>query len=191
MAIQLYQLLYDYNGGDDVICCYARDLCGIDQYDVMRGDKIDDWGNRIVFDCDLSSGGRLTDYLCNDLAWFVVSPKFRRALEENGITGLQYLPINVVDATDGRTLTGYAVANVVDVVDALDLQHSKYVDEFDEDGTLYRFIHVYAIRSEQLHGRDVFRLKGELPCIFVSDKFRRVVKKNGITGCDFGVVRLT
>ena len=120
-----------------------------------------------------------------------MSPKFRIALEENGITGLQYLPINVVDATGGRTLTGYAVANIIDVVDALDIQHSKYLEEIDDDGMQVRFVTVYALKAERLHGRDVFRLKGELPCIFVSDRFRRVVKKNGITGCDFGVVRLT
>ncbi len=44
---------------------------------------------------------------------------------------------------------------------------------------------VYALRKSKLNGYDIFRLKESSMAIFVSEKIKKIVEENQISGCDF------
>ncbi len=190
MNLRYYKLMYDYENDADAICAESDDLKGIDRYDVEKGKKIENWPE-ITFYYNPEEGSRKTDYLGNDLGWFVISERFKNILQEEKIEGIQYLPINIVNIKTNEKLGNYFVVNVCNLVEALDLDNSVYdVFEIDENRK-YILVVKYALKAELIKGLDIFRLKEEDIPIYVSERFVDTVKKYGMTGFDFLKVKVS
>lgn len=88
--------------------------------------------------------------------WLVVSKKFRKLIEgivdENAI---QYLSTKLIDTKNNAENTEYRIANLLDVVDALDLEHSQY---------------------------DLFELDNEK---IISERIRNIIENNSLMGFAF------
>lgn len=168
---------YEQNG----IMAYHSELYGIDVHSVERGILIGNWNEKISFYSDEVEGSIFTDYVCNDLVWFIISEKFKIALEEIKVEGLQYLPVSIVNKRNGVRLGNYYVINICNLIDAIDIEESEC---FEIGNGLYSFI-TYAIRKEKANGLDIFRTKQDNIPIFISERIRNVIKSNNITGCDF------
>ena len=185
-----YKLIYDYENDADAICCFSKDLSDMNQYSVMQGLFIDSWNDKITLYYDNEEGNRKTDFLGNDMGWFIVSEKFKQVLNAGKIEGIQYLPLNIKNVTDNKPLEGYSVANVYNLADARDLNHSKYNEfEIDENKKILSIM-LYALRKEKIGGLDIFKLKNDAIPIFVSEKFVDSIAKNAITGCSFLEVKV-
>ena len=63
------------------------------------------------------------DALQNDIAIPIYSPRLQSALQEAAITGIQFLPIHVL-RLDGSEIPGFAVANIICVRPAMDMEKS-------------------------------------------------------------------
>jgi len=75
----------------------------------------------------------ITDYVPNDLSWFIVTDKLKSIIESMKNNKVQYLPIRARSKDESEVLDLHLV-NICNIVDALDLENSKYsVHEIDEN----------------------------------------------------------
>lgn len=188
--MKYYKLLYDHKNDIDFIGCLSDELYGVDQYDVEQGESISHWDERITLVYNPNEGNRATDYLANDLGWLVVSSKLKKILEEADITGIQYLPINVKNKLDNQELEGYLVANICNIVDALDFENSKY-DLFDiDENEKMLAVEKYVLKKDRVKDVNIFKIGEDNIPNFVSEKFKKIIEANNLTGFDFLEVKV-
>jgi hypothetical protein len=181
--MRYFKLLLDDSNDNDVVC-HCNNTHGFQQYELSEGKLIQDWNEDINFLFNPSEGDRLTDYLANNLGWFIISTRFKDLLCGLNVGGVQYLPIKVTNSADNTTLNNYYVANVINVVDAINLNLSDYSVIYLDDEKIYS-IRKYALNKIEIKMKDLFKVKGfEIP-LFVSESVKELVTKNNITGCDF------
>ena len=115
----------------------------------------------------------------------------REAIEEAGITGIQYIPIEV-EHYNKEKLEGYCIANVLNSVpDALDIDKTIFWNRKSDNGRLN--VYVSSIKSENIpDNMDIFRLKYDerfvteySTFIVVSERFKSIIAKNKFTGIGF------
>lgn len=165
---------------NDIVCHYECDY-GIQQ-NVFNIGKFYDGITNLEFYYDEKEGMLATDYLANDKGWFVVSDRLKKILE-NMNTEIQFLPIRIIEKSSNKKLSGYYIANIIRVVDALCLDKSEYFQtEIPGMGTIYT-VSKYGIFSDKTDDSDVFKLSNrqEIP-IFVSEKFKKAIECENITG---------
>lgn len=185
--MRFYKLLMDGSDDRDVVA-YCTDTKGFEQYELSEGKYIHNWDREITFYFDPKEGERLTDYLANNLGWFIVSERFKAILEEID-DGIQYLPINLVSKGENKILKGFSIANILNVVDALDLENSDYI-VFELDGESIYSVRKYALRKETIQSKHIIKLKGDEIPIFISEELKELIERNNITGCDFLEVKV-
>jgi len=185
--MRFYKLLMDDSGDRDVVA-YCIDTKGFEQYELSEGKYIRNWNSEITFYFDPKEGERLTDYLANNSGWFIVSERLKAILEEVD-DGIQYLPINVVNKGENKILKGFSVANILNVVDALNLENSDY-SMFELDGESIYSIKKYALCKEAIQSKHIIKLKGDEIPIFMPEELRELIEKNNITGCNFLEVKV-
>lgn len=71
----------------------------------------------------------VTDYAGNDLAFFIVTEKFKVLLETFNIGETQFIPVKIKDKDGTVWLTAFLV-KIRNEMDALDLKNSVYEKEF-------------------------------------------------------------
>ena len=137
------------------------------------------------------SDGTPDDFLQNTEMVPIFSPRMREAIEEAGITGIQYIPIEV-EHYNKEKLEGYCIANVLNSVpDVLDIDKTVFWNNKSDNGKLY--VYVPSIKSEDIpDNMNIFRLKYDerfvteySTFIVVSDKFKSIIAKNKFTGIGF------
>lgn len=186
--MQYYKLMLDDSCEDDIMC-HCEETYGIEQYELKKGKFFNSWDQRITFYYDPNEGERQTDYLANNLGWFIVSSKLKGVLDGLEKDNIQYFPVRIINKCTNEPLEGYFVANIINVVDALCLDHSKY-SVFELDGEKIYSVQKYALTKENVAGKHIFKLKCDEIPVFVSEEFREEVEKIGIIGCDFQEVKV-
>lgn len=160
------------------------DTLWFNRYDLEKGIFMEMWDEeKIEVLFDKNKGDEIEDYALTDVGWFVVTEKFKEVLETLNLGNYQFLPLKAKSKTDDETIDLY-VLNICNIVDAIDEEHSKYSQSII-DGKLFRSLTVVALKGSELGEYDIFRLKGEEFDIIVSENFKKAIKKNKITGCDF------
>ena len=182
--MKYYQLMMDVSGESDIVCHYNNSF-GMQEYDLCIGEEFNSWNKDFKFFYNSQEGDIATDFLANDMTWFLVSEKLRKVLDRMN-TNIQYFKVDIFEENTNNTLNGYYVANILNVVDALCLEKSDYFEtEIDDMGTIYT-VSKYAVYKDKINGSDIFKLSNhqEIP-IFVSENFKNAIEDNGITGMDF------
>lgn len=109
----------------------------------------------------------------------LVSKKFLNLLLENNIGDLEYFPVDLVDK-EGVTHE-YYILNYIPVLNhALDKKSSKIIKH--KSKLLKDYVAVPSIIEKETKGLDFFRLHETGFRIFITEKFRKIMKQNGITG---------
>lgn len=135
--------------------------------------------------------GTPDDFLQNTEMVPIFSPRMREAIEEAGIAGIQYIPIEV-EHYNKEKLEGYCIANVLNSVpDALDIDKTIFWNRKSDNGRLN--VYVPSIKSEDIpDNMDIFRLKYDerfvteySTFIVVSERFKSIIAKNKFTGIGF------
>lgn len=182
--MKYYKLLMDASGENDIVCHY-RDSFDIQEYELCEGKNFNNWNENFEFYFDSAEGNVATDYLANDMTWFVVSQKLKDALDELN-TKVQYFKVKIKEETGNQLIEDYYVANIINLVDSLCLDESDYFEtNIDGIGTIYS-ISKFAIYENKVQENDVFKLpnRQEIP-IFVSERFKKIVEQRNITGMEF------
>jgi len=181
--MKYYKLLMDLDRPNDIVAHCINDF-GIEDEELTIGKEFQGWDDRFKFFYDKTEGTIATDYLANDMCWFVVSDKLKIIMETMN-SNIQFLPIEVLEKESEKKLI-YYVANILKLVDALCLEKSDYFEtDIPNIGIIYT-ISNYAIYEKKVQNIDIFKLSGnqEIP-IFISEDFKEAILKNDITGIDF------
>lgn len=181
--MKYFKLILDDSNENDVIC-YCDDSKGFEQYELKEGNYIKNWKENITFYFNSNEGSNLTDYLSNDLGWFIVSQRLKDMMDTLKIDKIQYLAVNIVDTEGSIASDKYYIANVFEIVDAIDLDNSDY-SVIDLDGEKVYSIRKYAIIENTVKQFHLFKILGDEIPLFVSEKFKELVETYEITGCDF------
>lgn len=181
--MRYYKLIYDYEKDDNYINCDIANIGNMNEYITISGKAIKQW-DEAVFEYDSSEGNILTDYLANLYRWFIVSNNFYQETQKVIENQVQYLPIKVIDRFTKLEIDSYLVANIVTVIDALDLDNSKY-DIFELDDEKIISVEKYALKSNEIINKHIFRLKDDTIPIFVSETLKKVIEDNDFIGFEF------
>ena len=181
--MRYYKLLYDYEQDDNYVNCDVANIGNMSEYIAVNGKEIKQW-DEVIFEYDSTEGNILTDYLANLYRWLIVSENFRQKTQPLIEDQVQYLPIKVIDRITGLEVASYYLANIVAVVDALDLEHSKY-DVFELEDEKIISIEKYALKKNEIVNRHIFRLTDNMIPVFVSEILKEVIEESGLTGFKF------
>jgi hypothetical protein len=163
--------------------------------DLLVGRPVEGWGGTSTFRSrDRGDDGDPDDVLQNDVHGLpIFSARLRAALDASGITGIQYLPVRVLQS-DGTPVEGFSIANVTNLVPALDMLRSDYVvfgDERPDRRGEIKGIRRAVLRAPALAGYDILRLNEFDLAICVSERFRDAFVAGRFTGYSFDPVDLS
>ena len=182
--MKYYKMIYDYEKDDNYINCSIGDIVDTSEYITSNGSYIGEW-KVPVFQYNSAEGEVMSDYIANVYRWLIVSDTFSKYINETTIKShIQYLPVKIVDTFSNEENNSYKVANLLDLVDALDLEHSIY-DVFELDDEKIISVEKYALKAIEVQDFDIFRLKGDTIPIFVSEKIKKIVEENELSGFAF------
>ncbi|HWK22296.1 MAG TPA: DUF1629 domain-containing protein [Ureibacillus sp.] len=185
--MKYYKLLLD-NSNDNDLFAYCDNLMDINHYDLMEGKALKNWREDIIFYYTPSEGDRYTDYLANDLGWFIVSERLKNILQQLDRNS-QLFPVKIVNKLNKSQFKTYYVVNILNVVNALNLKESKYDLIEAEDIKIYS-VSKYALNRRELNNLNIIKLKGDELPLFVSELLKKTITDNNITGCDFLEIKL-
>lgn len=168
----------------------SEDLKGVNEWDLCIGKSMRDWDAAAWFQAKKpKNDGNPDDILQNALGLPIYSARLQNALKKSGVRGIQYLPIKVL-RPNGSLIDGFAIANILNLIPALDLEKSDY-DLFPNDYFLperrgqFRAIRKAVLRRASLSEHDIIRLKEFELNIYVSERFKKVFEEGKFTGYSF------
>ena len=182
--MKFYKLIYDYENDDNYINCSKANLKGVNEYTVCNGIYVNEWKKDMIFDYDPEEANIKTDYIGNVYGWLIVSEGFRNATKMLTEDSIQYLDVGIRDISNRNIDTSYRIANVIDVVDAVDLEKSKY-DEFDLGDEKVLSFEKYALKETVIARHHIFKLKNDEIPTFVSEEIKNLIQANNLTGFEF------
>ena len=187
--MRYFKLIYDYENDDNYVNCDIANIGNMDEYITIHGNKIDKW-DKVVFEYNSLEGNIFTDYLANLYRWLLVSSVFQQLTKNIIKNQVQYLPVKIIDRFTKEEVDSYCVANIVTIVDALDMENSKY-DIFELDDEKIISIEKYALKGKEIVDKHIFRLKGDTIPIFISETLKKVIEDNDLIGFKFLEVHVT
>lgn len=187
--MKYYLLSYDYENDDDYIIITANDTAERYNYDMFKGEQLENWDENVMFEYSNEDGHILTDYLASNNRWLVVSEKLRNLIGKIENNSIQYLDIRIRNSETNEINDTYKVANVITILDALDLENSKY-DLFELDDEKVLSVEKYALQKNMLENNNIFKLKDDTIPVFVSEKVKDIIMSNGLLGFAFLEVKV-
>lgn len=125
-----------------------------------------------------------SEYLLNVKRWPIVHVKVMEEFNKNGIKGLQYFPVKLIDIVTQKVNTNYALMYVENFIDAFDMEKSKY--KYNKKYNFYTFIprETYLNKNVCLE-HDIFRCSKSVATIYVSERIKKIVEDNHWIGFAF------
>jgi len=168
------------------VMAYHNKVYDFNMYDVTSGSYINNWDKIVTFTFSESDVSELTDYICNDFGWIIVSDNFKKAFENEGMTGIQFLQVSVVNKDNDMEVGIYYVANIINLIAAVDMEKSEY---FELAPDRYSFVS-FVLKEETIRDFDIFRLKEYDVQAFASERFKKMIKNNKLIGFNFNKVEI-
>jgi len=191
-----YKLVWWDNTVEEAYVSDFGDLKGFDARAFTSGERVTNWNEEAWIQCtNLEYEGDPDDVLANHLGVPIYSSRLRHALEEAGISGIQYLPIRVLHR-DGSEISAYQIANFTNKVKALDLERSDYT-LFEEDYFIVEdrgqiaSLASAVLKREAVAGFDIVRLEEFLPYEAASERFKEAFEAARCTGYSFRKLALS
>lgn len=181
-------MIYDYENDDKYIICDVGNIGDMDEYIVSNGDLISNWKD-VKFEYNPIEGDIFSDYVANIYRWLIISNRFQMETQKLISNSVQYLPIRILDSVNGNENSSYCVVNILDILDALDLNNSKY-DVFELEDEKIVSIEKYALKKTKIQGHHIFRLKDDTIPIFVSEEIKKIVEEKALSGFAFVEVQV-
>lgn len=165
------------------------------EYMFTKGKHIHNWDMRSYLGVKTyQDDGNPDDVLQSNIFAPIYSNRLQVALSKE-VKGIQYLPI-VVKHYDNREIKGFAIANILNMVKALDLNQSDYDIRPNDYFISEKRGEIAALRKPVLIGRrilkfNIIRLYEYSGYVFVSEKFKNIFESNGFTGYSFHETKLS
>ncbi|MDA7816732.1 hypothetical protein N9A28_00920 [Sulfurimonas sp.] len=109
------------------------------------------------------------------------SPKMKTALEECGVTNIDYYPVTIVDYNTKDALAEYYLGVVQSIVACIDLDKSKF-----EEGKMGKsVITKFAIDESRTNGLNLFRFHNIPGLIIINEELKNELSKRDFNGISF------
>jgi Immunity protein family (Imm11) len=118
-----------------------------------------------------------------DVPAFVVRKDFARALREGGADNIDYYDVTIRDPQTGQTWNDYLLANVIGVVDAIDMQKSE-IDPDSPPDTAVLFDKI-VIDDSRTRGLQIFRPLHKQSDLLVSKELRDHIESKNFKYVEF------
>ena len=192
--MRYYKVMFDdKNGNENQMICFSEDdfekIYGVKKNDIYKGIRLENWSEHVTLFFDSLEGNELTDFIANSLGWHIISKRFKEILVNLNVNNVQLLPIILKEKSTGVTINDYSVVNIIGLLDALDMENSKY-NIFEARGKKMLSVIKYALKGDMLKNLHIIRLKESKFATFVSEILRKELSKNSISGCDFLEVKV-
>lgn len=161
------------------LIAYGHDLRGVNRYIVFDGTWIENWPPNVTLYVE---GKHPEDYLFSTLnGWIPLSKRVQQVFEACDIQGVQFLPIRIVHKS-GVEIPGYAVLNVLNVIPALDHEHTVWLTS-EKDQVEYPQLNILkvALNRDAIGGIDIFRLQESRTEMFISRRLKECLERAGAT----------
>lgn len=135
----------------------------------------------ITFTMTARERGDLGDWVPTGLPGLVISMKFKEALHLGGADNVQYIPAAIYDEVGKHTHTDYVVANVIGVVDCIDLARSKLTMRAALPDKI-RDINELHIDEARAAEHTIFRLARKSSLVLVSEQVKATLDRAGLRG---------
>jgi len=131
------------------LSCINSFTGGFNEYRLYNGELIQDWPENIKFEFE---GEPLADFLTGGLHWRLVSENVRQIFIREEIPGVQFLPVQVVHVTSGRTIGPYWALNIM-------FDETQSNDDFSSNWYIFR----------------------RRASIYISERLKRILEYEGVT----------
>lgn len=144
---------------------------------------LDEWPSVEFYYSSLISS-RESEFLLNIDDWPLVHQRVKDTFEEEGIAGIQYLPAKLIDVVTNAVNNDYWVMNVLNYIEAYDMEKSKYT--YQEKYDSYSFAPHNIVFDEKVCSHyDIFRARKNSMYLYISGKIKRVIEENDWIGFAF------
>ena len=190
--MKFFRLIFAFNEADDAnyVSCNAGQIHGLSEYSAMEGKSLQTKWPLVTLPYNTKEGSVFSDYLHNVYGWLLVSDRFIHCVKPFAEEAVEYLDITILNSSTGQERTDYKVANVIDVVDALDLDNSVY-DTYVAAGKEFKVIRKFSLKFPAVQNHHIFKLPCEPASVFVSEEIKNIIEKHSMTGFDFIPVQLS
>ena len=182
--MKYFKLMFDYKNDDNLVCCESNDVLNFDRYDLMKGKSVIREWNSITLSFDPNQGTIFSDYLATVYGWLTVSERFIEAIKLYSSNVVEYLDFIVENRETKEVINTYKIANILDVVEAVDLNLSDY-DIFEAGETKVISIKKYILKAKAVDSHHIFRPKEDIFSIFISEFVKNAIELNKLTGFSF------
>lgn len=186
--IKIYQV--SYSKVKQALIADSFDLKGFHDDFLLEGKYINDWPSDAII---YVTGRNPPDNLfCPLKPWFVVSKRVKNVLEENGINGVQLLPVKIVHKS-GIELPGYWILNLQDVIAGLDFERTTWLtpEKWNVEYPQLDMVKI-TLKKEAVLNKDIFRIIERKSLVFISKRVKNLLDMNHATlGFYFKPLKLT
>lgn len=161
------------------LIAYQQALGDVDEYALSKGMWIEDWPLNVTL---YVKGKHPQDYLFSAVNnWMLVSKRVQQVFEACDIQGVQFLPVRIVHKS-GVEIPGYAALNVLNVIPALDREHTVWLTP-DRDEVEYPALNIVkvALNRSAIGGADIFRLQERPIQVIISRRLKECLERAGTT----------
>ncbi len=126
--------------------------------------------------------GRMTDHLCiSEANGLVFSSKIRNIINDLNIENIEYFNFEIVNPATEEIYSDYKIANVVGLVDCIDLEKSDLT--FFESGNIQFFDDLVFDESKIPKELKIFRISNYKVITVVHDSVKKAFEEADVTGC--------
>lgn len=192
MTFNMHYIDEDIQNGSNTIYAETTNMDDIEYAEVKKGffdniilseNVIREWPN-VEFYYSSRVSNKDSDLLLNIKRWPIIHKRVKETLETEGIKGIKYYPVKLIDVVTQDVNNNYFLMFVTNFIDAYDMDKSKY--RYNEKYDFYTFLpnEIYLNSNVCCH-YDVFRCKKSVAQLYVSEKIKSIVEKNEWTGFGF------
>jgi hypothetical protein len=179
----LYVLDYDSFSGNEALELRAPKL-PTPNLKFDQGMMVANPPDHITFSMTKAEKGDLGDLVLSGLRGIVISRKFKRVLDEFGIENIQYIVAEIYDEVDRKTYPDYFVANIIGLIDCIDLERSKLTMRAALPDKI-RDINELHIDENRAGDCAIFRLARQFTLILVNEALKVALERAKLKGVTF------
>lgn len=174
-----------------LVCDFSNfEEYGFEEEDFKIGKIIRNWPAEVYFRASQKKyDGYPDDAVQNAFMFPIYSQRLKEKLENVGVIGIQYLPVEIIGFY-GDSYGTYYIANLTNICEAFDYEKSVYnifSDNFPNPYMRGKIAGVkkFSLRNSNLNNCDIFRLAEYNQRFFVTEKVQSLFVENGYTGYSF------
>ncbi|WP_025663498.1 imm11 family protein [Aquimarina megaterium] len=138
--------------------------------------------SNLEFFCESLPKGYFPDYAVSDMGCSVVSKRFKTFLDNLSMDNIQYFPATIIEREKEPAKEGYFVANIIGLLDCIDINLSIMDMDQDEKNTIIWSIDQLVLMEDMNNSNKIFRARYFTRIILVDELFKEAFEQTGIKG---------